>query len=68
MLEETEVYITMKDHKSEFPNKIPCPSINSSKSSIGKISKIILDRINEKNNLISNNELMEKYIDSSQML
>ena len=25
MLAETEAYITMKDHKSEFPNKILCP-------------------------------------------
>ena len=48
MLEETEAYITIKDDKSEFPNKIPCRLINSSKSSIGKISKVILDKINEK--------------------
>ena len=48
MLEETEAYITIKDHKSEFPNKIHCRLINESKSSIGKISKVILDRINEK--------------------
>ena len=48
MLEETEAYITIKDHKSEFPNKIQCRLINQSKSSIGKISKVILDRINEK--------------------
>ena len=48
MLEETEAYISIKDHNSEFPNKIPCHVINPSKSSIGKISKVILDRINEK--------------------
>ena len=48
MLEETEAYITIKDHKSEFPNKIQCRLINQSKSSTGKISKVILDRINEK--------------------
>ena len=48
MLEETEAYITIKDHKSEFPNKIQRRLINQSKSSIGKISKVILDRINEK--------------------
>ena len=46
MLEETEAYITLKDHKSEFPNKILFRLINQSKSSIGKISKVILDRIN----------------------
>ena len=33
MLEET--YITIKYHKSEFPNKIPCRSINPAKSSFG---------------------------------
>ena len=27
-------------------NKIPCPLINPSKSSVGKISKVILDKIN----------------------
>ena len=48
MLEETETYIIIKDHKSEFPNKIPCRLINPSKSSIGKISKVILYRINAK--------------------
>ena len=48
MLEETDAYITIKDHKSEFPIKILCCLINPSKSSIGKISKVILDRINEK--------------------
>ena len=48
MLKETEAYITIKDHISEFPNKIPCRLINPSKSSIGKISKVLLDRINEK--------------------
>ena len=46
-LQENEAYITVKDHKDEFPNKIPCRLINPSKLSIGKISKIILDRINE---------------------
>ena len=48
ILEKTEAYITFKVHKSEFPNKIPCRLINPSKSSIGKISKVILNRINEK--------------------
>ena len=46
-LQETEAYITVKDHKDEFPNKIPCRLINPSKTSIGKISKVILDRINK---------------------
>ena len=45
-LHETEAYITIKDHKDDFPNKVSCRLINPCKSSIGKISKVILDRIN----------------------
>ena len=45
-MQETEAYITIKDHKESFPNKIPCHLINPSKSSVGKISKVILDKIN----------------------
>ena len=57
MLEETETYITIKDHKSEFPNKRPCRLISPSESSIGTISKVILDRINEKiSSLVTINE------------
>ena len=37
----------MKNHKDEFPNKIPCRLINPSKSNLGKISKVILDKINQ---------------------
>ena len=45
-MQETETYITMKDHKESFPNKISCRLINTSKSSVGKTSKVILDKIN----------------------
>ena len=48
MLEEIETYITIIDHKSEFPNKTLCCFINPSKSNIRKVSKVILDKINEK--------------------
>ena len=46
-MQETEAYITIKEHKDEFPNKIPCRLINLSKSNIGKINKAILDNINK---------------------
>ena len=39
-------YITIKDHKQEFPNKIQCRLINPTKTNIGKISKQILEKIN----------------------
>ena len=46
-MQETEAYITIKDHKESFPDKIPCRLINPSKSTVGKISKVILDKIND---------------------
>ena len=42
---ENESYITIKNHKEDFANKISCMLINPSKSDIGKISKTILDKI-----------------------
>ena len=47
-MEETESFITLKDHKEDFPHKISCRLINPSKSEIGKISKIIIENINNK--------------------
>ena len=38
-------FITIKDHKSNFPYKINCRLLNPCKSSIGKLSKCILDKI-----------------------
>ena len=39
-------FITIKDHKPNFPSNIKCRLINPAKSQIGKISKKILDKIN----------------------
>ena len=54
-MQETEAYITIKDHKDEFLNKILCRLINPSKSNIGKISKAILDTINK--NVVRSTEI-----------
>ena len=40
-----EAYVTIKDHKEGFPDKISCRLINPSKTDIGKISKQILVRV-----------------------
>ena len=45
-LDENEVYVTIKDHKEGFSDKISCHLINPSKTEIGKIIKQILDRVN----------------------
>ena len=43
-----EAYVTIKDHKDGFPNSVKCRLINPAKSNIGKISKLILEELNEK--------------------
>ena len=42
-----EPFITIKDHKADFPARIDTRLINPAKSNIGVISKQILDRVNE---------------------
>ena len=39
-------YITLKDHKENFCLKPKCRLINPTKSEIGKISKVLLERVN----------------------
>ena len=53
--DKNKVYVTIKDHKERFPNKIFCRSINPSKTDIGKISKQTLDRVN--NNILDTNNV-----------
>ena len=45
---EQKAFITLKDHKPNFPNNIKCRLINPAKSNLGKISKKILQKINSK--------------------
>ena len=46
-MQKSESYITVKDDKEDFPHKMSCRLINPSKSDISKISKHILDKINQ---------------------
>ena len=46
-LSENQAFITIKDHKPNFPNNIKCRLINPAKSNLGKISKQILQEINK---------------------
>ena len=46
-MQETEAFLTIKDHKEGFPHTLPFRLINPSKSDIGKISKSLLNTINE---------------------
>ena len=44
-MQKSLTYITVKDHKDNFPHSISCRLINPSKTDIGKISKTIVDKI-----------------------
>ena len=46
-MEESEAYITVKDHKEDFPHKPSFRLINPSKSELRKVNKRILDNINK---------------------
>jgi hypothetical protein len=48
ILSESPGFITIKDHKPDFPGRVACRLINPSKSDIGIISKHILEKINAK--------------------
>ena len=45
-----ESFITLKDHKDNLENNLPCRLINPAKCEMGRISKQILDDINGKLN------------------
>ena len=45
---QTPAFITLKDHKDNFDSQPKCRLINPAKSELGKVSKIILDEINNK--------------------
>lgn len=47
-LQRSNAYILLKDHKSNFDNKPTARLINPTKTEIGKISKRILEKINER--------------------
>ena len=47
---KNEAYLTLKDHKQNFPTALPCRLINPAKSGVEIISKNILDNILKKIN------------------
>ena len=48
-LAQTSAFVTLKDHKENFrTSSHPCRLINSSKSELGKVSKVILENVNKK--------------------
>ena len=43
-----QAFITLKDHKESFKNNPTCRLINPAKSNLGRVSKSIVDKINQK--------------------
>ena len=42
----SSAFLTIKDHKEDFPNTIKCRVINPAHNNLGKVSKRVLDKIN----------------------
>ena len=64
-MQESEAFVTIKYHKDNFPNSLSFRLINPSKSDIGKISKTILDKINE---AIINNTKVNRWKNTSEVI
>ena len=47
MFREAEPFITLKVHKDNFTARPSCRLINPAKSNVGRISKVILERVNK---------------------
>ena len=45
-ISEKAAYITIKDHKEDFPGRLKFRLISPCKTNMGKISKTILERVN----------------------
>ena len=60
-----ESFITLKDHKENFQSAPKCRLINPTKSNVGRISKVILDRINNK---IRKETGLKQWTDTDQVL
>ena len=48
ILSDSPAFVTIKDHKDDFPGRIKCRLINPSKTQIGIISKNILEKVNNR--------------------
>ena len=47
-MQASESYISVKNDKEDFPDKISCLLIDPPKLEIGKINKHVLDKVNQK--------------------
>ena len=43
-----DCFITLKDHKENFENNLPTRLINPAKNEVGRISKVIVQNLNDK--------------------
>ena len=62
---QSEAYITIKDHKEDFPNRIQHRLINPAKTNIGIVSKHLLEKLNSELRLTTSSN---QWKDSSSVL
>ena len=64
-LQQKQAFITIKDHKDNFPNKIEYRLINPTKSPFTKYSKNLLDKINS---AIRNNSKLNQWKNTDEVI
>ena len=63
-----QAFITLKDHKDNFENAPKCRLINPAKSILGRVSKQILETINDSTTDLVNGTPMEKHQKRNQLV
>ena len=64
-MQEAEAFVTIKDHKDNFPHNLSFHLINPSKTDIGKISKSLLDTIHSniiKESKVNNGKIHQRLL------
>ena len=64
-LEVKPAFVTIKDHKADFPRSVKCRLINPTKTHLAKMSKAILDKIN---NEIRNRTKLKQWKNTGEVL
>ena len=62
---DRQAFITLKDHKDNFKNKLPCRLINPAKSEIGIVAKRYLETIN---NSLADSSHLNQWRDTSTVI
>ena len=68
IMAQQQCFVTVKDHKEDFRSNPKFRLLNSSKSELGKLSKHILQKINNEVRLKFDGKSMAKFVRGNRMV